>query len=111
MSISPKKYKVYIQHFYLFMFQTANDAVEERVREEASRKRKRGAYCTYDDETRAKIARYAIDNGVMKASRKFTTDLGTKVNESTVRSIKASYLKAKKTCTCPRTPTSPCDAS
>jgi len=54
-----------------------------------SRKRKRGAYGRY-------IAKYAINNGVMKASRKFTADMGAKVNESTVRSIRDAYLKVKK---------------
>ena len=58
-----------------------------------SRKRKRGNYQVYSDETRAKIARYAINNGVMNAVRKFSRELDSPVRESTVRSKKTSYLK------------------
>ncbi|CAC5413807.1 unnamed protein product [Mytilus coruscus] len=59
-------------------------------------KRKRGDYNNYDDETRAKIARYAVDNGVARASRKFTSDLGRKVSETTIRSMRDTYVKLKK---------------
>ena len=34
-------------------------------------KRKHGAYAVYDIEQRAKMAKYAVENGVMNASRKF----------------------------------------
>ena len=81
--------------------QTANDAVDTLVAASpsttsTSRKRKRGEYNTYDDNTRAKIARYAVDNGVARASRKFTADLGHKVSETSVRSMRDSYIKLKK---------------
>ncbi|CAC5368608.1 unnamed protein product [Mytilus coruscus] len=75
--------------------QTANDAVDTVV-SAPSRKRKRGDYNNYDDETRAKIARYAVDNGVARASRKFTSDLGRKVSETTIRSMRDTYVKLKK---------------
>ncbi|KAH3895017.1 hypothetical protein DPMN_019177 [Dreissena polymorpha] len=58
--------------------QAANDAVEKVLVTE-SRNRKRGKYFNYDDEIRAKIARYAIDNGVAKASRHFSADLAHNV--------------------------------
>ena len=79
---------------------TANSAVETVVMAEkpsASRKRKRGEYSVYDDDMRAKIAKYSIDNGVAKASRKFSSDLGRKVSETTVRSMRDSLIKLKKT--------------
>ena len=79
--------------------QAANDGVDTLVAASPStisRKRKRGEYNTYDDNTRAKIARYAVDNGVARASRKFTADLGHKVSETSVRSMRDSYIKLKK---------------
>lgn len=79
--------------------QTANSAVETVIKSGApcaSRKRKRGEYSCYDDETRAKIARFAVDNGVAKAARKFSNSLGKKVSETTVRSMRDSYVKIKK---------------
>jgi len=62
----------------------------------SSLKRKRGGYGVYDGETRAKIARYAIDNGVAGASRYFSTDLGRKVSETTVRSMRDAYVRVRK---------------
>ncbi|KAH3892228.1 hypothetical protein DPMN_016342 [Dreissena polymorpha] len=75
--------------------QAANDAVEKVLVTE-SRKRKRGEYFNYDDEIRAKIARYAIDNGVAKASRHFSADLAHNVSKTTVRSMRDQYVKVKK---------------
>ncbi|KAJ8315224.1 hypothetical protein KUTeg_007374 [Tegillarca granosa] len=57
------------------------------------RKRKYGAY---SPETRAKIARYAIENGNTAAAKHYTTVLKTDISESTVRGMKASYQKMKK---------------
>ena len=57
-----------------------------------SKKRKRGEYSHYTPEQKAKIARYAIDNGPTKAARHFSEKLGKKLNESTMRTINASYL-------------------
>ena len=78
--------------------EAANDAVETVVRSDpGSRKRKRGEYTSYDEDIRAKIARYSIDNGVAKTSRKFSADMGRKVSESTVRSMRDQYITLKKT--------------
>ncbi|XP_006817375.1 uncharacterized protein LOC100370312 [Saccoglossus kowalevskii] len=60
----------------------------------ASRKRKRRNYQHYDENIRAKIGKYAVNNGVMNAARKFTKELGRHVGESRVRGMKQSYLKA-----------------
>lgn len=75
--------------------QAANDAVDA-ILFKTPTKRKRGEYASYDDETRAKIARYAVDNGVAKAARKFSGQLEHKVSESTVRSMRDIYIKQKK---------------
>ncbi|XP_071138526.1 uncharacterized protein [Mytilus edulis] len=62
-----------------------------------TRSRKRGDYNYYDDETRAKIAGYSVENGVARAARKFSSDLSKKVSETSVRSMRDNYLKLKKT--------------
>ena len=54
---------------------------------------KRGNYNNYSPEVRAKMSRYVVENGIQNAARKFTSELGSPVNESTIRSIKSSYLK------------------
>lgn len=59
-------------------------------------KRKRGEYAANDDETRAKIARYAVDNGVTRAARTLSGHLEHKVAESTVRSMRDIYIRQKK---------------
>ncbi|KAH3738073.1 hypothetical protein DPMN_044683 [Dreissena polymorpha] len=82
--------------------QAANDAVEKVLVTE-SRKRKRGEYFNYDDGIRAKIARYAIDNGVTKASRHFSADLAHNVSKTTVRSMRDQYVKVKKQLGCDTT--------
>ena len=82
--------------------QAANTIVEKFLNEEfedpqsasGSRKRKRGQYQTYDEETRAKIAKSAIEIGVTKTAVKFSTP-HRKLNESTVRSMRDSYKKLK----------------
>ena len=51
-----------------------------------SRKRKRQENAHYTPEQRAKVAKYAIDNGVMNAARKF------EVSESTVRNFKRKLV-------------------
>jgi len=62
-----------------------------------SRKRKRGEYNCYNEEFRAKIAIYSIDNGVAKAARKkFSSDLSCTISETTVWSMRDQYIKLKK---------------
>lgn len=42
-----------------------------------------------------KIAKFAIENGISRAARHFSHKLGRKVNESTVRCMKAAYQKQR----------------
>ena len=61
----------------------------------ANTKRKsRGEYLKLNPETRARIGRYAAENGVVAAARHFSKgkELGRPINESTVRGIKKAYL-------------------
>ena len=53
--------------------------------------RKRGSYQRYDPETRAKIGRYAAENGNKAAVDKFSTELSRPVSESSVRGMKKAY--------------------
>ena len=69
------------------------DASDRGESSSGGARKKRGSYGFYTPEQRAKIGRYAAENGVNVAARKFTKDLGRKVNESTVRGMKDSYLK------------------
>ena len=53
----------------------ANTSVDKLTSEESSKKRKRGEYQTYNETVRAKIAVYAVENGVMRATRIFFLSL------------------------------------
>ena len=77
-------------------FLSANREVEEllcRSSSDNSPVGKRGNYNNYSPEVRAKMARYAVENGIQNAARKFTIELGSPINESTIRSINSSYFK------------------
>ncbi len=74
----------------------ANDAVDQDNQTPVSRKRKRGEYSIFDGEQRAKIARLAIEIEPTRAAIRMSSELGRKLNESTVRSIKTAYLKKSK---------------
>ena len=60
---------------------------------EKGKKLKRGQYSHYDDNTRAKIAQYAVDNGVSSAARKFSKELGVNVSVTTVRIMRDAFIK------------------
>ena len=63
----------------------------------SSGKRKiRGGYSDYSPEQRLKITHYAIENGNSAAARHFSRALRKPLNESTVREMKTSNLKLKK---------------
>ena len=75
---------------------TASANKEVRKAQEQTQRRKRGSYHHYDDETRAKIAKYSCDNGNKAAASKFSAELGHVVTESTVRNMKKAYLSLLK---------------
>ncbi|XP_006824061.1 uncharacterized protein LOC100370585 [Saccoglossus kowalevskii] len=58
----------------------------------ASRKRKRRNYQHYDENIRAKIGKYAVNNGVMNAARKSLKNLVGMLVKA-VRGMKQTYLK------------------
>jgi hypothetical protein len=58
--------------------------------------RKRGNYFHYSPSDKVRIGRDALNNGIAKAVRKYTADLGHPVNESTVRTFKKYYQQCLK---------------
>lgn len=73
----------------------ANGAVVQAMSK--SLKKKRGEYNHYSAEQRYKMAKYAVENGVMKASKHFSKVLGKPVNETSIRTIKKSFILKKVT--------------
>ena len=57
----------------------------------ATEKVSQGKYNSYMPQQRAKIGKYAAENGPMRAAEHFTT-WGIHVNESTARRLKSEYL-------------------
>lgn len=57
-------------------------------------KKKRKSYGKFSPETCLKMAKYCLDTGPAKTARHFWNTLWRKVNESTVRSMKTSYLSS-----------------
>ncbi len=54
-----------------------------------STSKKRGKYRTYSSSEKAHIAKFALENGVVKAAHKFS------INESTVRNFKKMYIEER----------------
>ena len=67
----------------------ANQYVERAL--DSAQSRKRGPYQRYNAETRAKIGRYAAENGNKAAVDKFSQELSRPVSESSVRGMKKAY--------------------
>ena len=82
------------------LHETLNQVVnrEYNASPSSGKKRKRGDYYRYSPEQKAKMARYAIMNGNSKAATHFSKVLGRKINESTIRGFKASYIIYRKKC-------------
>ena len=57
-------------------------------------RRKRGSYTVLTPEVRAKVGKYAAENGNTKAANKFTDELGTNIAESTVNELYLQLLSA-----------------
>ena len=54
--------------------------------------KKRGQYHQLSPGDRARIGRYACENGVVAAARRFSRGMDRPLNKSTVRGIKRAYL-------------------
>ena len=70
-----------------------NKEVEAVLKENATdHGRKRKPYKKISDELRAKVGKYAAEQGNTVAIRKFSQKFESPLSESTVRSLKKSYL-------------------
>ena len=65
--------------------------LEQCIPPSTPRKRKREVFNDYTDETRLKVARYALETSATRAARRYSEELGRKLNESTVRGWVTKY--------------------
>jgi transposase-like protein len=73
----------------------AADAEVAKDPERSEGTKKRGGYGKYSPEFRAKVAKYALENGDVKAVRHFSSQLDKKLNESVVRNWRGKYVKER----------------
>ncbi|XP_071943475.1 uncharacterized protein [Antedon mediterranea] len=76
----------------------AANAAVNKIIHRSKGKKKRGPYVIYNPEIRARIGQHATDHGITSACRKFSSELGKKMNESTVRAFKEAYQKQLAVC-------------
>ena len=73
--------------------QHVNKVVKRTLDEDSSKTvKKKGKYNSYSPEDRARIGKYATENGPTKAAAHFSKVLDCKINESTARKFKSEYL-------------------
>ena len=71
-----------------------NEAVKRVAVVELERAgKKRGKYNNYTPEDRARIGKYAAENGATRAALHFSKVLGLDINESTARKFKSEYCQ------------------
>ena len=75
--------------------EAANKGVSDAL-QLAMEKVSRGKYNSYTPQQRAKIGKYAAENGPTRAVKHFTATWGIHINESTARRLKSEYLKKLK---------------
>ena len=73
----------------------ANEAIEASMPSPGSRKRKHGEYKTCTPK-HAKYAKLAVEIGVAKVAKKLSTQLGARVSDTTIRSMRDDYNKKVK---------------
>lgn len=81
------------------IFREANNvakATEELHQKQSFGKRPRGPYQILSPEYKAKVGRYAAENGNAAAARKFSVELNKNLPESTIRQHKKHYYKQLK---------------
>uniref|UniRef100_A0A1X7U379 Uncharacterized protein n=1 Tax=Amphimedon queenslandica TaxID=400682 RepID=A0A1X7U379_AMPQE len=72
----------------------ANDCVKQALTEDTIGRRSRHSvqYNNYTAEDRARIGKYAVENGPTRAARHFSAIWNMKINESTARRLKSEYI-------------------
>ena len=73
-----------------------NQEVKKTLSASGCRQRKRKSNFYYDPETRAKIGRFAAENGNKRAVERFSRELQRPLSESTVRGFKKAYYSELK---------------
>ena len=73
-----------------------NEEVKRTMEQDGTSKKGRGKYNDYTAEERAKIGKYAAENGPARAVRHFSKILNKKLPETTARRLKSEYLLAMK---------------
>ena len=69
------------------------DRAVAKVLEATSKEQPQGKYNSYNDEQRAKIGKYAFENGATTAARHYSNAWGVKIDESTARRLKGEYVE------------------
>lgn len=85
-----------IEHGSISRYSSSVDTIESEIikaEEKRHRSKKRGEYLSISQEEKAKIARYASENGVSKALKHFKDK---KLKESTVRGWQSTYKRELK---------------
>lgn len=72
---------------------TANESVQS-MHETSSKQARpsRGPYNMFKAEDKARVGRFAAENGNTKAAKRFSTEFKFNISESTVRNFKRAYL-------------------
>ena len=73
--------------------EVTNARVAEALVKKPGRKRSSTTYHRYEPEIKAKIGRYAAENGNVAAVNKFSKVLGYELHEATVRNFKRAYCE------------------
>ena len=71
---------------------SANELVHEAQQVAAEGRKNRGVYHKLTPNMRARIGKYASENGVAAAAGHFSRELDKSLNESTVRGLKKAHL-------------------
>ena len=72
--------------------QGAQKSISKAVDVASDKSHQRRKYNSYFPEQWARIGKYAVENGAMRAAKHFTAAWGISMNESTARRLKSEYL-------------------
>ena len=77
----------------VFAFLAAQKEVAKETEKIATAGKKRGSYATISEELKAKVAKYAVKNGISSPIRRFKSAQDLDLKESTVRGWVTKYQK------------------
>ena len=82
--------------FSSYISSAAIERAKDEIRTQKKKSNKCGAYQKYSEESRAKIALYAVRHGVPAAVRYCSRERRININESTIRSFKSAHIEELK---------------